>query len=422
MRVCFVSRRYFPAISGMSVYAENLLRQLVALGHEVVMLSQYREDAKGVGIYGGGPPPFVPGVEVVGLRSCGEERINHDLPADFEGDMAAIVGAIQAAHAHEPFDVIHAQYAYPTGLAAMEAARRLGVPCVVSIQGGDGHWVGGCCKTHKAAMLAVLGHADALLIGARSFAEEVQGHHGTPLERFTIVPGATDAERFVPRPGLVPGELRDPPRLLYHGRVDRRKGTFELVDAARILLDAGRSFELIVSGIGPDLDATRARAEAVGIAGHCRFTGYAGYDEAPGVYGRGDVFVSPTYSEGFSNTILEAMASSLPIVSTDTIGVVDCLTDEENALLVPIEDADALARAIARLLDDGHLRARLAGAALDDVRRLYAWPVVARQIAGVYAGLIGKTPATGWTDLYDPSSSLAEADLSCRFRRDPHLL
>src|SRR3712207_7928125 len=57
MRTCFVSRRYWPAVSGMSVYAENLLRELVALGHEVTLVSQYRDDEAGTRVYGGGPPP-----------------------------------------------------------------------------------------------------------------------------------------------------------------------------------------------------------------------------------------------------------------------------------------------------------------------------------------------------------------------------
>ena len=47
MRICFISRRFFPAISGMSVYAANLLRELVAGGHDVVMISQYRNDPAG---------------------------------------------------------------------------------------------------------------------------------------------------------------------------------------------------------------------------------------------------------------------------------------------------------------------------------------------------------------------------------------
>ena len=57
MRICFISRRFFPAISGMSVYAQNLLRQLVAGGHDITMISQYRGDAAGARVYGGGPPP-----------------------------------------------------------------------------------------------------------------------------------------------------------------------------------------------------------------------------------------------------------------------------------------------------------------------------------------------------------------------------
>ena len=53
--------------------------------------------------------------------------------------------------AQQPFDVLHAQYGYPNGLGGAAAPRgQLGVPAVVSIQGGDGHWVGTCCETHRA--------------------------------------------------------------------------------------------------------------------------------------------------------------------------------------------------------------------------------------------------------------------------------
>jgi glycosyltransferase involved in cell wall biosynthesis len=232
-RVCFVSRRYFPAVSGMSVYAANLLRELAALGHDVTMLSQYRADPAGTRVYGGGPPPAVPGVRVVGMESLGEAEAPLGRPADFERDLRALVDRVVALHAERPFDVVHAQYGYPPGLAALAAGRRLGLPVVVSIQGGDGHWVGTCCDTHRRAMRAVLGHADALLIGSRSFAAEVHENQGTPPERFTIVPGAVDVTRFRPRDGWAPGALADPaePRLLYHGRVDRRKGALDLVDA-----------------------------------------------------------------------------------------------------------------------------------------------------------------------------------------------
>ena len=416
MRVCFVSRRYFPAVSGMSVYAANLLRELVALGHDVTMLSQYRADPAGTRVYGGGPPPPVPGVRVVGMESAGEAEVNAGRPADFERDVRALVDRVVALHEERPFDLVHAQYGYPPGLAALEAGRRLGLPVVVSIQGGDGHWVGTCCGTHRRAMQAVLGHADALLIGSRSFAEEVRENQGTPVDRFTVVPGAVDVGRFRPRDGWAPGALLDAaaPRLLYHGRVDRRKGALDLVDAFARLGATHPAARLAVSGVGPDSDAVAGRVAALGLGACVAVPGPAAYDDVPGVYRGADVFVSPTYAEGFSNTILEAMASGLPVVSTRSVGVVDCLRDGDNGLLVEPGDVPALAAALARVLDDAALRARLAARALDEVRAAYSWPVVARQIVGEYARVRGRSPAGDWT--------VDEAVEPCRFRESPHLL
>jgi len=287
----------------------------------------------------------------------------------------------------------------------------------VSIQGGDGHWVGPCCMTHRDAMQVVLDHAGALLIGSRSFAEEVQGNHGTAPKRFTIVPGAVDTTRFHPREGWAAGELLDIdiPTLVYHGRVDRRKGALDTLDAVAALIAEGRKLRLIVSGIGPDSDAVAARVRELNLDAHTEITGYADYDAAPNVYRRGDIFLSPTYAEGFSNTILEAMASGLPVVSCFAVGVIDCLRDGENGLLVMPGDIPALTQAIARLLDDAGLRRRLAETAYDEAKRLYSWPVIASQIAGIYENLRGTSPDLSWTFDTPP-------DPSCRFRAAPHLL
>lgn len=413
MRICFISRRYFPAISGMSVYAQNLLRALTALGHEVVMISQYRGDEAGTRVYGGGPPPPLPGVKVIGLEAVGEQETF----ANWEHDIQTMVDVAAAEHAAMPFDLVHAQYGYPTGLAALEVSKRLGIPNVVSIQGGDGHWIGPCCTTHRDAMQVVLDHAGALLIGSRSFAEEVQGNHGTAPKRFTIVPGAVDTTRFYPREGWAAGEMLDIdiPTLVYHGRVDRRKGALDTLDAVAGLIAEGRRLRLIVSGIGPDSDAVAARVRELNLDAHTEITGYADYDAAPNVYRRGDVFLSPTYAEGFSNTILEAMASGLPVVSCFAVGVIDCLRDGENGLLVMPGDIPALTQAIARLLDDAGLRRRLAETAYDEAKRLYSWPVIASQIAGIYESLRGTSPDLSWT--FD-----TPLDPSCRFRAAPHLL
>ncbi len=406
MRVCFISRRFFPAISGMSVYALNLLRELVAAGHDVTMFSQYRGDEFGRRVYGGGPPPPVPGVRVIGMEQLGEQECG-----DFERDVVAMVAAVVAEHRRQPFDVLHAQYGYPCGWMALEASRILGLPTVVSIQGGDGHWVGSCCETHRLAMTSVLDHANRVLIGCDSFREEVVQRLGTNPARFTIVPGAVDVSRFTPGPTTA-GD--SPPVLLYHGRVDARKGVLDLLDAARQLTESGDRFHLLISGIGPTYDETTASIPLMGLQDCVEMTGYVDYDDVPAVYRRAEVFVSPTYAEGFSNTILEAMASRLAVVSCRSVGVVDCIRDGENGLLTEPGDRAALADALRQVLRDVALRHRLADAALVECREVYSWKAVGRQIMNVYAEVAGQAPDLAWS----PELPI----LPCRFRAEPHLL
>ena len=407
MRVAFVSRRFFPAVSGMSIYAANLLAELVAAGCEVTLISQYYGGAH-AGVYGGGPPPPVPGVKVIGLEALGEQD-----GGDFERDIATLSDTIVTEHARAPFDILHAQYAYPTGWATLLASRRTGAANLVSIQGGDGHWVGSCCETHRLAMLRTCAHAGALLIGGRSFAAEVTGRLGSPPpERFTFVPGAVDVARFTPAAvERAPGPLR----LLYHGRVDRRKGVLDTLEALARLDTPDLAWTATVSGVGPDLEAAQALAAERGLQDRrVRFTGYAAYADAPDIYRAHDVFLSPTYSEGFSNTILEAMASGLPVLAGRAVGVVDCLRDGENGLLVEPGDVGALADRLRTLLADAPLRARLAADALAECRRTYGWSAVGARILGVYDRLAGTTPDTD----FDPDLPLTP----CRFRAAPHLL
>ena len=402
MRICFVSRRFFPAISGMSIYAINLLRQLVARGHDVTMFSQYRGDEFGKGVYGGGPPPDVPGVKVVGLEQLGEQD-----SGDFERDIDTIVARIEQEHAAEPFDVLHAQYGYPTGWATLVAGRRLGLPVVVSIQGGDGHWVGSCCETHRVAMVRVLEEAEAILIGGESFAREVHDRLGTAMKRFTYIPGAVDTDRFVPADTPPDGPIS----IFYHGRVDRRKGVLDFIEAGTRLKG---NWQAVVSGIGPDLEPAKALVEERGLGDRIRFSGYAEYADVPAIYRDHHIFASPTYAEGFSNTILEAMASRLAIVSCHAVGVSDCLRDKENGLLVQPGDVEAQAAALQKLIDDEDERNRLADAALAECRATYSWDVVGGMIAEIYWDVHAPVPA--------PFDERLPVDPDCRFRAEPHLL
>jgi glycosyltransferase involved in cell wall biosynthesis len=105
------------------------------------------------------------------------------------------------------------------------------------------------------------------------------------------------------------------------------------------------------------------------------------------------------------------MASGMPVVAGRAVGVVDCVADGDNGVLVEPGDVLGLAQALDALLAAPAERARLARAARADVERLYAWPVVARQIMAAYDAPVR-------ADWADP----AVTDEPCRFRAAPHLL
>ena len=280
----------------------------------------------------------------------------------------------------------------------------------------------------------VLDRADAVLIGSQTFAQEVTEHHGTLSERCTLIGGATDTGAFTPGPDdRHAGELdRDGDgvtTLLFHGRVDRRKGVLDLLHALAVLREEGRAVRLIVSGIGPDVGAVTELVGQLGLQDAVEQTGYTPYADAPKVYRRGDVFVSPTQSEGFSNTILEAMASGLPVVTTRTVGVVDCVQDGRNGLLHEVGDVEELVATLRRLLDDPPLARTLAAQALTEVREKWSWPALTQRIEDVYDLVLGATGDTSWTLLpaaQRPTSGgrgVEPAEGSdCPYLTAPHLL
>jgi hypothetical protein len=136
-------------------------------------------------------PAVVAGVDVIGLESIGEQK-----GGNFEVDVRRIVETIIAEHRKKSFDILHASTVI-AGSSCARSQQNPGIPNVVSIQGGDGHWVGvNCCLTHKIAMQTVLTKANAILIGSKSFAEEVRENHSVNVSQFTIVPGAVDTTVF----------------------------------------------------------------------------------------------------------------------------------------------------------------------------------------------------------------------------------
>lgn len=134
---------------------------------------------------------------------------------------------------------------------------------------------------------------------------------------------------------------------------------------------------LVVAGGGPELPLLRQMVAARGLGDRVRFLGEVANRRIHELYGAADVFVHPTYNEGFPRVVLEAMAAGLPMVSTDAGGTRDLVGARQRELVVARDDASGFAERLLLLLRDAPLRGQVAAENAEHVQR-FSTPRVAR--------------------------------------------
>jgi len=150
---------------------------------------------------------------------------------------------------------------------------------------------------------------------------------------------------------------REPFKLLYVGRLVPVKGLRYLLQAVKLLSDKGIDVELEVMGDGYHRAALEVATKELGLEERVHFLGRIAFgSKLFEVYRRADIFVLPSLSEGIPKTLLEAMASGLPIVATRVGGVPDVIKDGETGLLVEPRSPEQIAKAVQRLIEDPPLR------------------------------------------------------------------
>ena len=190
--------------------------------------------------------------------------------------------------------------------------------------------------------------------------------------KLKILPRGLDTELFHParrdsaffeKFGASNGEVR----LLYVGRISREKDLDLLADAYRRLRKEGLPVQLFVVGHGPYSEAlAKSLPEAF-------FTGYLRGTELATAYASADIFVFPSTTDTFGNVILEAQASGLPVVVSDSGGPKELVADKANGLITRSHNVEDFTDAIRALVTNRTLRERMANSARDSVTDR-SWP------------------------------------------------
>ena len=287
--------------------------------------------------------------------------------------------------------VMHGHWVVPGG--AIAAAARPSLPLVVSLHGSDVFVAErvGMMRGIAARVFARSGFVTACSVDLARRAIAM----GAPVERTEVVPYGVDVARFRPdadaraRVRARAGIPADRPLVLTAGRLVRKKG-FEYLIAAMPLIHMEPGPVLAIAGAGDLESELRARATDAGVMERIVFLGNQTQDAVAEWLAAADVAVVPSVRDdsgnvdGLPNTVLEALASGTPLVTTAAGGIGAVVEDERTGLIVPERDPRGLAVAIRGLLREPRRGAAIAAAARRAVEARFGWGAAAARFEAAY--------------------------------------
>lgn len=279
-------------------------------------------------------------------------------------------------------DLIHAHFAFPTGCYVQRAARRRGIPYVVTVHESYFEKAAGRALLRR-PLRATLAGARRIVCVSSSLREKVLRQFPEQGRRAEVIPNGVDPEVFRPpdRPAAAGAGGGPGPRLILVANLVPVKRPDLLVRAVSELRRAGLPATAAIVGQGPMEPELRALAAGLGVADAVRVTALPRAELPRFMREEGDVFVLPSDSETFGVVLLEALASGVPVVATRCGGPEDIVTAEVGRLAPPGD----LAGLVAAIREVWTRRAefppeRLAAHA----RRLFSSGSVAGRLAALY--------------------------------------
>lgn len=260
-------------------------------------------------------------------------------------------------------DLLLAFWVYPDGHAALRVARSLGVPCAIGALGSDIH-----VRSGLNAFLTrnTVREVDALLTVSEAMRRTAIETFGAAPERVHTIVNGYNTSVFRPEDqanarralNLSAGDRL----VVYVGRFVEAKGLRELVEATRMLAARDGSFKLALIGDGVMKDQLHGLIRDAGLADRVLLPGGLAPEQVARWINASDLLTLPSWSEGYPNVVVEALACGRPVVATDVGGTREIVNASNGILIEPknaVGLADALAAALSRDWDHASIAAAM---------------------------------------------------------------
>lgn len=282
----------------------------------------------------------------------------------------------QRLHAQKPFDLLHAHMLPREGHAGRLLGRALGLPVALTVHGTDvfHYFIPG--QTPWKRNVETARRVDALMAVSSLLLSRVAPYRGEGrISR--VVQNGVDLS-------LVPeNEAPRPRAVISVGTLKARKCMDKTLEAFARLADEYGDATLTIVGIGEMEQALRARIAELHLEGRVTLTGGLPHEEVLRRMAQSDLFVLPSWGEGYGIVYIEAMAAGCIAVGAENEGIADTITDGENGFLVPAGDTDAVERVMRAVFAHPEAYEALRARGMRDAREL-TWAHNAEITAGVY--------------------------------------
>jgi glycosyltransferase involved in cell wall biosynthesis len=185
-------------------------------------------------------------------------------------------------------------------------------------------------------------------------------------------------------------------RLVQAGRLIEKKGLPVTLNAFAVFLDRYPNATLTIAGEGPLLDELQKLTRELNIEERVSFTGFVSQEQLRKIYYRSHIFLHPSQigrdgnQEGVPNSMLEAIASGLPVFATEHGGIPEAIQNGVSGILVPEHDYEALSRALLNATQDLIFLSRIARSAAEVVRKNFDLCTQAQRLDDIYLQIIGR--------------------------------
>jgi len=282
-------------------------------------------------------------------------------------------------------DVVHIHSALAPTVTVLRAAvlaaagRVRGCAVVVHAHGGN---IESWLNNGRRRLLVQLAMLPAHRVVAVWTAGEQALRHVLPAEQVRLIDNGVQLDAHFEAEAA-----HHPPRILYVGLLTPRKGVLDLLEASQMLLARRIEHELWIVGGTPDEGPTAEAAVRAKVTVTARLLGTRAPEDMPAAYASADVFCLPSWWEAMPLSILEAMASCLPVVATDVGDVSRAVLDGDTGFVVAPHSPQQLATALETLLTDSDLRRRMGAAGRAHVEDGFSSDVTARKVSDLYLEL-----------------------------------